>query len=90
MFDPGNGWTRSWDKRVDMLSMTAMLLDKGVRLEGLKYYGKTFQSEIQGLINSIHDDPPAAITPEVKETFSRHGYEFDYSAINENSKGINI
>jgi hypothetical protein len=81
LFDPGNGWCRDYTKRVDMLIMASKLVEKGVRLEGISYYGETIQKNIQRLINSRDDDPPATIDLETQERFAKSGYKFDYSKL---------
>lgn len=61
-----------------MLIMTAKLVEKGVRLEGISYYGETLKQAIQTLISRRDDDPPAIINNEIKEIFTQDGYDFSY------------
>ena len=78
LFDPGNGWIRDSTKRGDMLIMAAKLVAKGVKLEGLSYYGISIQQTIQGLINDRNDHPAATLNDELVQQFKAAGYEFTY------------
>lgn len=61
-----------------MLIMTAKLVGKRVRLEGISYYGETLEQAIQKRINRRDDDPPAIINDEIKEIFIQASYNFLY------------
>lgn len=81
LFDPGNGWSRDYTKRGNMLIMAAKLVEKGVSLEGISYYGKTIKKDVQDLIDNKYDnDPPATLNQEVVDIFTQYGYDFNYPA----------
>jgi hypothetical protein len=97
LFDPGSGWIRDSRKRGDMLLMTAALVAKGVRLEGIFYYrgnpvitDQSVQQTVQTLISRRIDDPPATLNEEIKQIFTDAGYDFSYPAEFHSSPDLSI
>lgn len=77
LFDPGQGWIRDSNKRADMLIMTAKLVEKGVSLKGLSYYGETIEQTVQDLADDKPKmQPPAICNDYVKRTMYDAGYTY--------------
>lgn len=85
LLDPGNGWSRDGTHRPYMLEMASLLVEKGVRLEGVTFgrngsSSKNLAQMIEYLArwdeHTDYGDAPQ-VTPQIVQRFSDAGYTLD-------------